>query len=77
MKEEIKNEMEAKACVVVGIIAFFVGLVLGVIIVEVNNTQKKYKMNLKCVQGELYEEVRPNMFVKSHLECFEQRTLTP
>jgi hypothetical protein len=36
--------------------------------------QNKYKMNLKCVQGELYEEVRTNMFVKSHLECFEQRT---
>jgi hypothetical protein len=39
--------------------------------------QKKYKMNLKCVQGELYEEIKTNMFVKSHLECFEQRTLTP
>lgn len=38
------------------------------------HTQQKYKMNLKCVQGELYEEVRTNMFVKSHLECFEQRT---
>jgi hypothetical protein len=31
-------------------------------------------MNLKCIQGELYEEIRPNMFVKSHLECFEQRS---
>lgn len=42
-----------------------------------NDTQKKYKMNLKCIQGELYEEIRPNMYAKSHLECFEQRTLTP
>lgn len=39
-----------------------------------NHMQKKYKMNLKCIQGELYEEVRSNMYVKSHLECFEQRT---
>jgi hypothetical protein len=77
MIEEIKNEMVAKACVVVGVIAFFVGLILGVAIFELNNTQKKYKMNLKCIQGELYEEIRPNMYAKSHLECFEQRTLTP
>ena len=55
------------------IIGFGVGLGVGMY----DTTQKKYKMNLKCVQGELYEEVRPNMFVKSHLECFEQRTLTP
>ena len=58
--------------------AYFVGLVVGVVIMSLlwayQSTQKKYKMNLKCVQGELYEEVRPNMFVKSHLECFEQRT---
>ena len=59
-------------------------LIMGIIIVvsimigyglgSYNLIQKKYKMNIKCVQGELYEEVRPNMFVKSHLECFEQRT---
>ena len=46
------------------IIGFGVGLGVGMY----DTTQKKYKMNLKCVQGELYEEVRPNMFVKSHLE---------
>ena len=59
------------------VIAGVVGLILivatiGSIVYDV--TQTKYKMNLKCVQGELYEEIRPNMFVKSHLECFEQRT---
>ncbi len=51
-----------------------VGFIMGVSTTMYNNTQKKYKMNLKCIQGELYEEVRTNMFVKSHLECFEQRT---
>ena len=51
-----------------------VALLIGYGIGSYNHIQKKYKMNLKCVQGELYEEVRPNMFVKSHLECFEQRT---
>lgn len=62
-------------------------LIMGIIIVVAIMTgyglgsyihmQKKYKMNLKCIQGELYEEVRTNMFVKSHLECFEQKTLVP
>ena len=55
-----------------------VGLIVGCCItwgiMKYNQTQTKYKMNLKCIQGELYEEVRTNMFVKSHLECFEQRT---
>lgn len=58
--------------------AYFIGLVVGVLLMAIlwayNTTQKKYKMNLKCIQGELYEEVKTNMFVKSHLECFEQRT---
>jgi hypothetical protein len=53
---------------------FIIGVCIGMAINAYKCTQKKYKMNLKCVQGELYEEVRTNMFVKSHLECFEQRT---
>ena len=51
-----------------------VALLTGYEIGAYAHIQKKYKMNLKCIQGELYEEVRTNMFVKSHLECFEQRT---
>lgn len=50
------------------------GASLGLVVDSYFDTQKKYKMNLKCIQGELYEEVRTNMFVKSHLQCFEQRT---
>lgn len=52
------------------VVAIMIGYGLG----SYTHMQKKYKMNLKCIQGELYEEVRTNMFVKSHLECFEQRT---
>ena len=59
--------------IILGLIWFGVGYGVG----TYNDTQKKYKMNLKCIQGELYEEVRTNMFVKSHLECFEQKTLVP
>lgn len=63
------------------LIYYFAGVMSGVLAVSlvyaVNIKQEKFKMNLKCIQGELYEEIRTNMFVKSHLECFEQRTLTP
>ena len=52
------------------VIAIMTGYGLG----SYTHMQKKYSMNLKCIQGELYEEIRPNMYAKSHLECFEQRT---
>ena len=56
------------------IIIWIIGFGVGVGVGMYNHEQKKYSMNLKCVQGELYEEIRTNMFVKSHLECFEQRS---
>jgi hypothetical protein len=57
--------------IVVGVI---VGALLMWSVMTAIPDYKKKTLNLKCVQGELYEEIRPNMFVKSHLECFEQRT---
>jgi hypothetical protein len=58
-----------------------VGLIVGCCItwgvMQSIHMQKKYSMNLKCVQGELYEEIKPNFYIKSHLECFEQKTLVP
>jgi hypothetical protein len=59
------------------IVGFILGALLTWAIMQSIHVQKKYKMNLKCVQGELYEEVRTNMFIRSHLQCFEVRTLTP
>lgn len=59
--------------IVWGIVWFGIGFAIG----DYNNIQTKYKMNLKCIQGELYEEIRPNIYAKSHLECFEQKTLVP
>ena len=56
------------------IVGFIIGALLTWAIMQSIHVQKKYKMNLKCVQGELYEEIRPNFYVKSHLECFEQRS---
>jgi len=50
------------------------GFLTGIALCELINEKKQ---ELKCVQGELYEEVKPNIFVKSHLECFEQKTLVP
>ena len=55
------------------VIGFIVGALLTWAIMQSIHVEKKYKMNLKCVQGELYEEIRPKFYVKSHLECFEER----
>ena len=45
--------------------------------VDVNINQIKPRdlanKELKCIDGKLFEEVKKNMFVTSHLECFEQR----
>ena len=71
------DDLATKKGVLIGISGFFIGLIIGISICQINKTQTKYKMNLKCIQGELYEEVRTNMYVKSHLECFEQKTLVP
>ena len=70
----MNNKYEGTGFAVVG---FIIGCCLTWAVMQYSHTQTKYKMNLKCIQGELYEEIRPSMFVKSHLECFEQRTLTP
>ena len=56
------------------IVGFIMGALLTWAIMQSIHVQKKYSMNLKCIQGELYEEIRPNFYVKSHLECFEQRS---
>ena len=56
-----------------------VGVIVGITftwaVMEFTHLKDKNHKNLKCVQGELYEEIRPNFYVKSHLECFEQRQL--
>ena len=70
----MNNKYEGTGFAVVG---FIIGCCLTWVVMQSMHVQKKYSMNLKCIQGELYEEVRTNMFVKSHLECFEQKTLVP
>lgn len=56
-----------------------VGAIIGSLItwsiMSYNENIKKYHNNLKCIQGELYEEIKPNIYAKSHLECFEQTRL--
>jgi hypothetical protein len=62
-----------------GTAELIVGIIIGAAItwgiIEYKYTVKQYSMNLKCIQGELYEEIKPNIFAKSHLECFEQTRL--
>ena len=60
---------------IVWIVCWTIAFIAGCIYWELSH---KYETKeLKCIQGELYEEVKDNIFVKSYLECFEQRTLTP
>ena len=70
----MNNKYEGTGFAVVG---FIIGCCLTWAVMQYSHMQTKYKMNLKCIQGELYEEIRPNMYAKSHLECFEQKTLVP
>jgi hypothetical protein len=62
-----------------GTAELIVGIIIGAAItwgiIEYKYTVKQYSINLKCIQGELYEEIKPNIFAKSHLECFEQTRL--
>jgi hypothetical protein len=56
------------------VVGFIIGCCLTWAVIQSMHVQKKYSMNLKCIQGELYEEIKPNFYIKSHLECFEQRS---
>ena len=56
------------------VVGFIIGCCLTWAVMQTMHVQKKYSMNLKCIQGELYEEIKPNFYIKSHLECFEQRS---
>jgi hypothetical protein len=68
----MNKDYEGTGFLLVGVI---VGIVFKWAVMEFTHLKDKNSKNLKCVQGELYEEIRPNFYVKSHLECFEQRTL--
>ena len=65
------RKYEGTGFLLVGVI---VGITFTWAVMEFTHLKDKNNKNLKCVQGELYEEIRPNFYVKSHLECFEQRS---
>jgi hypothetical protein len=65
------KKYEGTGFLLVGVI---VGITFTWAVMEFTHLKDKNNENLKCVQGELYEEIRPNFYVKSHLECFEQRS---
>jgi hypothetical protein len=65
------KKYEGTGFLLVGVI---VGITFTWAVMEFTHLKDKNNKNLKCVQGELYEEIRPNFYVKSHLECFEQRS---
>jgi hypothetical protein len=67
----VSKNYEGTGFLLVGVI---VGIAFTWAVMEFTHLKDKNNKNLKCVQGELYEEIRPNFYIKSHLECFEQRT---
>jgi hypothetical protein len=67
----VSKNYEGTGYLLVGVI---VGITFTWAVMEFTHLKDKNNKNLKCVQGELYEEIRPNFYVKSHLECFEQRS---
>ena len=66
----VSKNYEGTGFLLVGVI---VGITFTWAVMEFTHLKDKNNKNLKCVQGELYEEIRPNFYIKSHLECFEQR----
>ena len=67
----VSKNYEGTGFLLVGVI---VGITFTWAVMEFTHLKDKNNKTLKCVQGELYEEIRPNFYIKSHLECFEQRT---
>ena len=67
----VSNKYEGTGYLLVGVI---VGITFTWAVMEFTHLKDENNKKLKCVQGELYEEIRPNFYVKSHLECFEQRS---
>jgi hypothetical protein len=67
------NKYEGTGYIIVGFIVRCIAFTWA-IMQSITCAKDKNSKNLKCVQGELYEEISPNFYVKSHLECFEVRT---
>ncbi len=57
-------------CIVCIFLTLFVSVDVSINQVKPRDFANK---DLKCIDGRLFEEVKKNMFVSSHLECFEQR----
>ena len=66
-------DMDKLTIILLMCFALFMGFIFGCTAHAISDDSKHNK-NLKCVQGELYEEIKNNVYVKSHLECFEQRS---
>ena len=59
--------------VIIGTVAILTLMLVNVDI-SFNNSRLKplEDKRIKCVDGELWQELQPHIFVKSHLQCFEE-----
>ena len=65
-----KEKLLTLVCIVCIFLTLFVSVDVNINQIKPRDLANK---DLKCIDGRLFEEVRKNMFVSSHLECFEQR----
>lgn len=65
-----KEKLLTLVCIVCIFIMAFVSVDININQIKPRDLSNK---ELKCIDGRLFEEVKKNMFVTSHLECFEQR----
>ena len=65
-----KEKWLTLVCIVCIFLTLFVSVDVSINQVKPRDFANK---DLKCIDGRLFEEVKKNMFVSSHLECFEQR----
>ena len=65
-----KEKLLTLVCIVCIFIMAFVSVDVNINQIKPRDLSNK---ELKCIDGKLFEEVKKNMFVTSHLECFEQR----
>ena len=57
-------------CIVCIVMMLFVSVDININQIKPRSFADK---DIKCIDGRLFKEVKKNMFVSSHLECFEQR----
>jgi len=59
--------------VIIGTVAIITLMLVNVdVTINSSRLQPLQDKRIKCVDGELWQELKPHIFIKSHLQCFEE-----